>query len=311
LLLQEKSKNNNINITKFYLRRIFRIWPLYYLIIIISFFLIPFLSSYSVFSINLGFESFINDSKNYTFKNLFLFISFLPQFASIVIGASQTWSIGLEEQFYLIVPLVVKFLNRKNLLYSIVLCMLLYSIQFFEIDSLKNLNSITQNFIKFLEYFNFMYLCIGVFGGYLYFYHSKEITKYTKSKYLYFTVILMLLCLTFFKIFDTKFNNLIVGFLFLILLYFTINSLNSGVFRNAFLNYIGKISYGIYMYHVFVIFLVFPFAKKYFIENKIASFEMNLIVYFFCYFLTILFSFISYEFFESKFVNFKDKKFKV
>jgi peptidoglycan/LPS O-acetylase OafA/YrhL len=41
LLLEEKTNNNDcINIGKFYLRRIYRIWPLYYLIMFISFVII-------------------------------------------------------------------------------------------------------------------------------------------------------------------------------------------------------------------------------------------------------------------------------
>jgi len=42
LLLQEKENNfGKINIKKFYYRRIFRIWPLYYFIMFISFIVIP------------------------------------------------------------------------------------------------------------------------------------------------------------------------------------------------------------------------------------------------------------------------------
>ena len=45
LLLVEKKINTRINIRKFYFRRILRIWPLYYLIILISFTIIPFLAN--------------------------------------------------------------------------------------------------------------------------------------------------------------------------------------------------------------------------------------------------------------------------
>ncbi|WAC01923.1 acyltransferase family protein [Lacinutrix neustonica] len=38
LLLKEKNNTNKIDIKKFYIRRVLRIWPLYYLITIISFF---------------------------------------------------------------------------------------------------------------------------------------------------------------------------------------------------------------------------------------------------------------------------------
>jgi peptidoglycan/LPS O-acetylase OafA/YrhL len=45
LLLHEKEQTNKIEIRHFYLRRILRIWPLYYIIILISFCLIPSIDS--------------------------------------------------------------------------------------------------------------------------------------------------------------------------------------------------------------------------------------------------------------------------
>ncbi|WP_369075954.1 acyltransferase family protein, partial [Escherichia coli] len=40
LLFSEKEKYSHISITHFYLRRIFRIWPLYFLTLILGFFFI-------------------------------------------------------------------------------------------------------------------------------------------------------------------------------------------------------------------------------------------------------------------------------
>src|SRR4051812_27122652 len=41
LLLKEREQLNTINIKYFYLRRILRIWPLYFIILIFSFFVFP------------------------------------------------------------------------------------------------------------------------------------------------------------------------------------------------------------------------------------------------------------------------------
>src|ERR1700742_157030 len=46
LLLKEKQKNNFINIKSFYKRRILRVWPLYYLVLILGFFVFPLLSTH-------------------------------------------------------------------------------------------------------------------------------------------------------------------------------------------------------------------------------------------------------------------------
>ena len=97
----------------------------------------------------------------------------------------------------------------------------------------------------------------------------------------------------------------------MLLIFFTINPLNTWSFKNKYLSYLGKISYGIYMYHVFVIFLVYPFANKYFLEKGANIIQNNLFLYFFCYLITIVLSIVSYEFFESKFIRLKDNKYKV
>src|SRR5690606_21740729 len=118
----EKSNNNNkISFKKFYLRRIFRIWPLYYTVIAISFLLIPFLVyNFEIFQFAPNYFERISDSLNYDSLSKTLYLLFLPNFAlsagKVVVGASQSWSVGVEEQFYLIWPLLLYLFNRKNLL---------------------------------------------------------------------------------------------------------------------------------------------------------------------------------------------------
>src|SRR5690349_4366985 len=45
LLIEEKELNSQIDIKKFWIRRILRIWPLFYLCVIIGFFIFPILKS--------------------------------------------------------------------------------------------------------------------------------------------------------------------------------------------------------------------------------------------------------------------------
>ncbi|MBD8017003.1 acyltransferase family protein [Weeksellaceae bacterium Sa1CVA4] len=47
LLLREQQIHQKINFRNFYLRRIFRIWPLYFLILVLGFFIIPYFSMWS------------------------------------------------------------------------------------------------------------------------------------------------------------------------------------------------------------------------------------------------------------------------
>ncbi len=48
LLIQEKNNHGDIATGKFYLRRIFRIWPIYFLLVISSYFILPHLSWFDI-----------------------------------------------------------------------------------------------------------------------------------------------------------------------------------------------------------------------------------------------------------------------
>lgn len=300
LLLKEKNYNKEINIKKFYWRRMLRIWPLYYLILFISFLIIPFLATFSFFGGSAGLENLTFNYSQFGLKTLLLYLFFLPQFAPIVLGASQSWSIGVEEQFYLVIPLVLTFFKPKYFLVFLVSLIALYfaiTIVAYEIYGIKTLIG------KIFDYLKIQYMTIGSIGGFLYFYNHKKIADFTKSKWQYVILVLFICYLMSFEILDVKLQDFILSILFLILIYFSINDSNLAVFRNKYFSYLGKISYGIYMFHSFVIFLILPFA------NKVFKFESDLFLYVMCYTFTILFSVLSYEFFELRFIKLKNKKY--
>ena len=105
LLLREEARYGRIALRAFWIRRILRIWPLYYLIVVIGFFVLP------------PFEPDIHDHRviSRTLKIAFLAVSaFLCGNWSMVLfrpiasdSLSVLWSVCVEEQFYLIVPLFI------------------------------------------------------------------------------------------------------------------------------------------------------------------------------------------------------------
>lgn len=120
LLLKEKAQNKTIDLKKFFLRRIYRIWPLYYFIFIIAILLIPFLvANFEIFKEDFYYYNRIVDSHNYGFKGILFYLFFMPNVALysgyFMAGATQAWSVGVEEQFYLVWPLLVVFFNKISL----------------------------------------------------------------------------------------------------------------------------------------------------------------------------------------------------
>lgn len=307
LLFHEKQKNGRIHIKKFYLRRIYRIWPLYYIIMFIGFVVIPYITDFSYFEHVSELTRVIKNTDNYTTTNILLYISFLPQFAKPVLGSAQAWSIGVEEQFYLFIPLAMHFLTRTWFLRLLIVGLLTYVLtSIFAFDYLDYESML----YKIFEYFKIQYLTIGAIGGYFYFFHFELIRTYTSSKYLYGLLVVSIIILMSVPIFSLRIQHLILSIGFLVLILMSINNRNSIAIRSESLAYLGKISYGIYMYHQFIIFLTMPIVNKY-VDNHInGGFIYNLMLYTFTYILTILVSILSYKYLESKFITIKNTKFR-
>jgi peptidoglycan/LPS O-acetylase OafA/YrhL len=106
LLLQEKQDRQRIDIGHFYMRRILRIWPLYYLIIGICQFLIPYTRLPAFAGI---YPSTVGNFG----RTALCYLLFLPNIAFLLVKPgnpflTHIWSIGVEEQFYLIWPWILQ-----------------------------------------------------------------------------------------------------------------------------------------------------------------------------------------------------------
>ncbi len=107
LLIKEKEKNNTIAIKKFYYRRIFRIWPVYLLCVLFVFLFFSKIEMFDVLALNNGY-----DIKGLYWHQFLLYALFIPNLAFSLFGPfphiGQAWSIGVEEQFYFIWPILFK-----------------------------------------------------------------------------------------------------------------------------------------------------------------------------------------------------------
>ena len=102
LLIRELEENNSVSIKSFYLRRILRIWPLYFAFIIFC-----------------GVMNFFAHSPTLVSKEIPYLATFTYNWGQIfgeVPGtmATITWSISVEEQIYLIFPILFLLLARKT-----------------------------------------------------------------------------------------------------------------------------------------------------------------------------------------------------
>jgi peptidoglycan/LPS O-acetylase OafA/YrhL len=93
----------------FYARRCLRIWPLYYSVLLFMFVMVPLVRSSEAHTV---FEARSSPWWSYL---LFLqnFLVPIPSMATGPLGV--TWSLAVEEQFYLIWPLIVRFCTESQL----------------------------------------------------------------------------------------------------------------------------------------------------------------------------------------------------
>ncbi|MEI8137377.1 MAG: acyltransferase [Bacteroidota bacterium] len=304
LLLKEKEQTGTINVRKFYLRRILRIWPLYFLIVALGFFVLP----------NLQFMDipyFTKFKTHLSMINLVLFFVMLPNLAFAIFKPlphiGQSWSIGVEEQFYLIWPWILK--KSKNILktlFVIIVLLVLLKISVLIIFKTSPHNEnllILKNFIAMLKIES---MAIGGIGAWMVF--KKKFFQKILNNYILIVAIVAIFIMIYFtpdRLQDASF--LLYSVLFLIIILNV--SLNTNSFiqiENKTFVFLGNISYGLYMYHLIVIAAFIGFLRHigFAVDNSIVS---QLVLYTGVVSLTVLVSWLSYRYFEMWFLKIKHK----
>jgi peptidoglycan/LPS O-acetylase OafA/YrhL len=284
LLLLEKKKQK-INIKKFYARRILRIWPLYYSYLLIT---IVCLIAYSQFNT----------------KSILYYIFFCANMPFVFGGSlfliAHLWSIGVEEQFYLLWPVFVKFTEKKLLLLTFLIATFLIALKFYARYVLMN-----ELFKTFLDVNRFECMLIGAIGAILFSTQNKLFRTIIIHISLQISAWVLLILIALGKI-NTPgpSENVLMSLITLILIMGQICSKNK-IFNldNEFFDFLGKISYGLYVIHPLIIFLL----SKAFIKLNINISFMGIIIYLTVIFSTIFFAHISYKYFERPFLKLKGR----
>jgi peptidoglycan/LPS O-acetylase OafA/YrhL len=305
LLLVEKEMMSEIKIKKFYVRRILRIWPLYYLIVIVGFFILPYFPQIHINYLNANFL------RNFDI-NLLLYLFILPNLAfsmySAVPHIGQTWSIGVEEQFYLFWPWFVKKsdkLMKSTLLFIFFIILLKLSVLFMP-ASFKS-----QHFYEPLKRFFAMSklesMAIGALGADVLFYKKDRWLKIIYNRSVFLLSFLIISILIFYTPnFIQDGIHLLYSICFLIIIMNVASEKKLLInLENKLFRFLGNISYGTYMFHLMIIPIVlyvykgFNFHFNYLIENCI--------LYSLVFLATIAISTFSYYAFEKKIIRYKSK----
>jgi peptidoglycan/LPS O-acetylase OafA/YrhL len=299
LLLAEKQVFGKIDLKAFYMRRILRIWPLYFLVLIFGFIFFPYLQSLTGGSLHddsspIYYFTFLSNfdviriQEHQEYQNLFLTV---------------TWSISIEEQFYILWPLIFFFVKPKAYQTAFYLILAISGILIlFFID-----NDFIENFGTHSAIFD---LCVGGLAAY-YSIRSDKFTGFFRDLPLRY--LLIIYCGGFFILI---FRHLLFDFAYgffvkkiLSVLFFTFIILDQNYHKrkrwkligSPFISKWGKYTYGLYLLHPIALlimgklFVIGHFSKESLYMTTIYA-ASGLIISF-------ILAYISYHYFEKYFLK--------
>lgn len=304
LLISEYDASGKIELKNFYIRRVLRIWPLYYAVLIFVFFIYPFIKSHIGMPDNAA-------------SKLIYYITFLSNFdvghihetciTRNIASQDVTWSVSIEEQFYLFWPLVFTFLPRRFWGFAISL-VILSSFAFRIVNN--------ENHIKLYFHTLSVLLDLGIGGLAAYFIKTQTRVKNffeSTSTPMHIAFFALPLVLSMFAdiIFTFPYapaiSRVVMATSYMLIIASQAMTtkesiLNLGHF--SFGNRWGKYTYGIYLVHPIAI-QILDIVKRVAHVSSSVPISIAFMILAFC--LTLLISWVSYEFFESKFLALKRK----
>ncbi|TXE09275.1 acyltransferase [Gelidibacter salicanalis] len=288
-------KSNKTLLKNFYMRRALRLFPVYYLFIFFFY-----------FAKHWGNLQMWNDDYNFYFFTYFQNIYFfkLGNFNSMF---SHLWSLGVEEQFYMVWPFVILFLSKRWLpyLFGFIIFMSLSLITIFQDVPL----------FRSLTFANFHTLGIGALFAYFHICkpHNIIFDKIRSNRTLITIVLTPIFIITL--IYSYKLGGvgpLILEFMLAITMVAYVITSTYGwqlnlkyITQNKILMHIGKISYGIYLFHLPLPAICAVFYHKLTGQDLIIPHELFSFLLFTT--LTIIIAHFSFKWIETPFLNLKKK----
>ncbi|MFM2250410.1 MAG: hypothetical protein RLZZ358_1337 [Bacteroidota bacterium] len=246
-LLLEEQQEAPIRIRHFYLRRILRIWPIYYLLVVLGFFVIPHMDFFQVPT----YSSDMGDSLH----RLLLFVGLAANVAFVYLPtvpfANVLWSVAVEEQFYLFWPHVVRI--KRYLLWIMLFLLAGYlALKFYA-------GNVDRSFELLVIRTRFSAMIIGGIGAYLVF-HQKALIQFLYHRGMQGILLLLFVCMGLDWIEYYSLAWMQDELISLVVCGLIINSATNARslvnLENPLFSYLGKLSYGLYVYHLFAVVLV-------------------------------------------------------
>lgn len=305
LLLREEAVFGKVNIKSFYIRRVLRIWPLYFM-----FFLIIVILT----STTTHFGKSISSSMllAFTFFSGNWYITFHGWQSYCI---NPLWSVSVEEQLYILLPLIIFYTGKRGLkVFSFIVLLASYlTIIYYASKPTSGFSGQwTNSFVQF-QFFAAGILCSLYLKG-------EEPKWHTFTRFILF--LLGIICWLVASIVCeinadaphlATIPQSITGWLLIlagvILMFLSLYGA-SAKYMPSFLVYLGRISYGMYVVHITIYWIVYHIFKN---ELNILSEKVGLIAwkneigFILAFIITVTIATVSYTYFEKPFLKLKSR----
>lgn len=299
LLLHEEETKFKVNILHFYIRRILRIWPMYFFTVFVGLLFYPLL------------KAILNQDLNWAYTKIyhFFFLSnvdiyyvekyFPGRDAAIV---DITWSVSIEEQFYLVWPLLL-LIPLSKIQRIILLSLLGTAAVVFQLYNHSNPE---------LNYYSTWSCALNLIGGGLLAFalydYIQEKTVLIIPKWFNLLCYVIIFIAVIFKPFSIDYlvsRWLLILSVLYIIMDQTANTNRLFALSNIpLLQSFSKLTYSVYLVHPMVQLAILQITK---LLNLSSTQSLEFIKFFLTIIITIGFSLVTYTFIEKKFLGLKNK----
>ena len=303
ILLRTKGRPGFLK--NFYMRRILRIFPLFYLLLAAVFLILPQLDFLKGnWHVNPG------DWAWYAFFASNFLVALKGNFNDSFVGVS--WSLAIEEQFYVVWPwIVARFGTRglKRLLWAVIAGALLARCVLWSLGaSSLQIYVLTLTRIDSIAFGALAALCLGEEKSVLFLGRSRKMLAVSG------TALVLVFCLGWFDVRSTPMNTFLYTLIAFFFTQLLVLAASAGAddwagrfFSQPFLRLAGKYSYAIYLFHMPLKSLIRDcgFGDAQFRQLPGGPFSGQLIFYFVALAACMLAGHLSWHAYESKFLRLK------
>lgn len=298
--LGEMNRDKTLNLKRFFSNRFFRLAPVYFLVVSSGLFFywvvleklhIPYIKEYHLGTAAILYSFFLPNLMNS-----------LYQVGGIL---NVSWSIGAQEQFYFF---FLPFMKR-NLKYLTTFLWILIGISIVvSIANAYNAFGLPKGLQQFVHTLRFHFMGIGaILGYYLRYKKEKLLSLWIFSKvWMQLFLAGLLVAWYCFKTSDQFINATItlpLSFLYgWLIINVSANPKNIIKIDNKYLDWVGQRTYGVYMYHMFIVYAVsFFFSRTGFLTSHYVAYII--LFYALVFGITITLAHLSFEYFEKPIIK--------